>query len=354
MSADIRVSVIMPVYNCADKVGKAINSILKQTLIEIEVIIIDDCSSDHTQEVLQKYTERDSRITVIHMEKNSGPGAAKNKGIMAARGEYLSFCDADDWIEGDMLRAMYEASEKGKMDIILCGYSQDTLDQGKISVDTRKNIYMSSLVLNSTLEIIKEIPMIDAKKMFSFAVNKLYKRQLILDNKIFFSGKMFGEDYDLNIDCFPNAKSLCIVEPCYYHYVKSNSESLTEKYIPDFYNNIRERYIAMRSLLTYNQVFEGDVRGVAASVHIKHIIASLIRNCSKDTQYNFIKRYSETKKILSDSYTVEACKYARAYSRQSKVCNFVCSTKSVLINMFFARILYITQNYMKHIFEKVK
>ena len=115
------VSVIIPVYNVSEYLPTCLDSILSQTLENIEVICVDDGSTDNSLAILQKYTERDSRLTVFQ-QKNKGGGAARNLGLNYALGKYVSFLDADDFFEPDMLEKAYVASEKNNLDILIFNY----------------------------------------------------------------------------------------------------------------------------------------------------------------------------------------------------------------------------------------
>lgn len=354
MAEEPFLSIVMPVYNGENEITSAVNSILKQSFEDWELIIVDDCSIDSTRQVAESIAVNDARIRIILQETNQGPGAAKNRGIAEAKGEYITFCDCDDWIELDMYEGLCRAAKSKGVDSVICGYSQDIVDASTETVKTQKRIYMESGYILGHRRIIENIPDIDIKRVFSFSWNKLYKKAIISNYNIVFSGKMFGEDLDFNINFFRYANSIVILEECYYHYVKRSNNSLTERYIADFYENICERYRDMRALLIQNNCFNGRARFIAATVHIKHIMAALIRNCSPDACMKYKDRYLFTKKILNDFYTKEACQYARAETKQGKICNGICKSKSIMINLAFARMLYIIQNLGTGVFQKLK
>lgn len=116
----IKVSVIVPVYNAEKHLRQCLDSIISQTMREIEIICIDDGSSDGSVKILEEYSLKDSRINLIR-QKNSGAGAARNRGLEAATGEYLSFLDSDDFFEPDMLAAAYKKAKEENSDIVVFG-----------------------------------------------------------------------------------------------------------------------------------------------------------------------------------------------------------------------------------------
>ena len=117
----VKVSVIMPVYNAEDYLRPAIDSVLDQTLREIELICVDDGSTDHSLEIIKEYRKNDARVRII-TENNAGPSIARNKGLARARGEYIVFLDADDFSELTMLEELYELAERERLDIAIAKY----------------------------------------------------------------------------------------------------------------------------------------------------------------------------------------------------------------------------------------
>lgn len=120
-----KVSVIVPVYNVENYIRKCLDSIISQTLKDIEIILVDDGSEDNSGKICDEYAEKDSRIIVIH-QKNNGLSNARNTGLNIASGEYIGFVDSDDYIKSEMYSEMYQTAEKTDADMVLCNYSYDT------------------------------------------------------------------------------------------------------------------------------------------------------------------------------------------------------------------------------------
>ena len=110
------ISVIIPVYNAEKYLEKCLNSVIKQTLKDIEIICINDGSTDGSLNILQKYSEKDKRFIIID-QKNSGQSVARNKGLSVAKGEFIGFVDSDDWIDDDFYEKLYDAAIEYKADI---------------------------------------------------------------------------------------------------------------------------------------------------------------------------------------------------------------------------------------------
>ena len=129
-----KVSIIVPIYNAEEELRKSVDSILAQTEKNIEIILIDDGSKDQSLKICEQYAEMDSRIRVIHQE-NAGVSSARNKGILAAMGEYLGFVDSDDWIESDMYEALLTEARRTEADVVMCDVTTVYSD-GKTQADT--------------------------------------------------------------------------------------------------------------------------------------------------------------------------------------------------------------------------
>ncbi len=128
LNAEVKISVIVPIYNACKHLRPALESILDQTLREIEIICVDDGSTDTSLDMLKIYQKRDSRIRII-TETNAGPGHARNNGLKRARGKYVAFLDADDFFEPELLEKLYNRAEENDLDITIVRY--DIFDNKK-------------------------------------------------------------------------------------------------------------------------------------------------------------------------------------------------------------------------------
>ena len=116
-----KVSVIIPVYNVEDYLEKCLDSVINQTLKDIEIIVVNDGSPDNSQKIIDKYRKKDKRIISV-MKENGGQASARNLGIKKSHGEFLCFVDSDDWIELDMLEVLYNNAKENHSDIVTCDY----------------------------------------------------------------------------------------------------------------------------------------------------------------------------------------------------------------------------------------
>lgn len=119
MEIDYKISIIVPVYNTGIYLKKCINSLLNQTLRDIEIVLIDDGSTDESRDICDEYAKKDDRISVIH-KRNEDVSIARNIGIKKSKGKYIGFIDSDDWIESNMYQNMYKYIKDYDVDIVFC------------------------------------------------------------------------------------------------------------------------------------------------------------------------------------------------------------------------------------------
>lgn len=210
----MKLSVIVPVYNTAGegKLEYCLNSLVKQTVSDMEIIAVDDCSTDNSWEILQKF-ERDypGRFTAIHSEVNRKQGGAKNIGLKAAQGEWIGFIDSDDWITPDMYEKMLRRAEETGADMVGCDYC----------LTEKHSFEVGQVVHNNKPE---QTGKLDHDKYASLILDsgslvvKIYKRDIILGCDSRFPEGMFYEDNALAKTWMLRAKHFeYIPEPMYYY-----------------------------------------------------------------------------------------------------------------------------------------
>lgn len=259
--SNIKISIIVPIYNGEKYIINTLDSILNQSLKEIEVLAINDGSTDNTKNILDSYSKKSDRIRVIHQE-NNGVSATRNKGILLAQGEYIGFVDADDLIDADMYKKLYEKASCNDADIAICGFTEEDL-KGNI---LRKYEYQHCNIILRNSEIRSEFKKsLDTKRepLGGAAIwNKIFKRSLLVDNNIFIDENItVGEDFCLNIACFDKARTVVGVSNKFYHYMNINPNSIMSK-IDDkkFYNFINGRKAILKKLSDFDFYSEEYLR----------------------------------------------------------------------------------------------
>ena len=203
-----KISISIPVYNVEKHLSKCLDSIIYQTFKDIEIIVVDDGSTDTSGKICDLYATNDSRIKVIH-EENGGLASARQAALEVARGDYFCACDADDWVELDMYEQLYQEAKKTNADIVMCDYWSE-YDNG--SKKTHRNIYN----LDERNDILEDL----LNGHFpSMVWNKIYKRELFDKYNISWkSGINLGEDYLLMLKIFQNPIKISYLPKTFYHY----------------------------------------------------------------------------------------------------------------------------------------
>ena len=206
-----KVSVIVPVYNCEKYIERCMDSLINQTLADIEIIVIDDESKDTTFEILKEYEKKDKRIKLM-TKKNSGVSSSRNKGIEIATGKYIAFVDGDDWVDVEMYDKMWRRAIETNSDIVFCEfYTTDGVNYSHIhnNLDT----------LNK-----ENVLLIIVGRMLWSLCGGLVRRSIISNNQIIYPTANNGEDFAIMIQQIYYAQRFAYIgEPLYYYYVNLNS-----------------------------------------------------------------------------------------------------------------------------------
>ncbi|NQN51123.1 glycosyltransferase [Streptococcus suis] len=209
-----KVSIIIPVYNTEKYISECITSILSQNLSDIELLLVDDCSTDTSLSILREFEQKDPRVTVIESSKNTGVGEARNKGIELATGQFISFVDSDDYIEKDMLEKLYLQAVQDHADLVLC-------DTGTYSSDGKeKSVWFKPIYGKAQLKDIYQNTQPTARIVSKELIDRLHFR--------FLPGMGEGIYFELMI----NAEKITTVPEKLYIY-RSREGSLSTTPNPD-------------------------------------------------------------------------------------------------------------------------
>ena len=233
---DVKVSVIVPVYNVEKYLDRCLDSIINQTLNEIEIILVDDGSTDSSGEKCDEYKKKDLRIKVIH-KKNKGLGYARNSGLKVATGKYIAFVDSDDYIDKRMFESLYRYAEDNKCEMALC-YGNKRVNEKGEECDSQgiksARVYEGKEIKEKLLlDIIGSKPDDKVDAIIGVSVWKgIYLRQIFEKNNIkFCSERVFiSEDAIFQLDFIPHInRAIVIPESYYYYYMNLSSLSLVYK-----------------------------------------------------------------------------------------------------------------------------
>ena len=236
----VKVSVIVPVFNVEKYLRKCVDSIINQTLEDIEIILVDDGSPDNCPQICDEYAEKDSRIKVIH-QQNSGQSKARNVGMEVAKGEYIGFVDSDDYIESDMYECLYNIAVNNNVDVVSSACYRNIGDI--------QSILGFSFIKNTIIikEHIKELVCnCMTNKVIWFTWKSIFRKKMLVDNGIKFpDGINYGEDPIFNLDAYMNSDKIYYFDKPLYHYVFRENSTCTVKYKNNFSEKLQKKYLSI-------------------------------------------------------------------------------------------------------------
>lgn len=219
-----KVSVIIPCYNAQAYLNQCLDSIASQTLHDIEIICVDDGSKDGTLEILQQYAARDPRFVVLAQE-NINAGAARNNGLRAARGEYLSFLDADDFFEPEMLEKMVEAADQHTADFVVCHSDRYLINKGCLS--PAPWVVQDSHIPSGMPFTFRELTDNVFCVFVGWAWDKLYRRSFVEKNGLLFQEQRTTNDLLFVYSALVLAERIAVIDGVYAHQRCGGNESLS-------------------------------------------------------------------------------------------------------------------------------
>ena len=268
------VSVIIPAYNIEDYIGRCLDSIISQTYKNLEIIVVDDGSRDHTGEILDNYAKKDRRIKVIHKE-NGGVSSARNKGIEVAEGDYIGFIDGDDLIEPEMYKTLVDLLEEENADIAHCGYQMVFPDRVDYYHNTGKK------KIQTTEEGLKDL--LSGEMIEPGLVNKLYKKELIKNCRLDETVKI-NEDLLMNYQLFKLSQKSVYYDITPYSYMIRSSSATGENSL------ITKREDSLRVL---NQIKDDYINNNLLSIIYKRYIYLLMAICRDDLKDKSYMKYQK-------------------------------------------------------------
>lgn len=269
MKQDVKISVIIPVYNAENYLFRAVNSVLAQSLSQIELVLVDDGSYDSSGFICDQYSQLDARVKVVHKE-NGGVASARQAGMNVAIGEYFIHADSDDWLEHNELKELYDYAISNKADMVICDYYVNY---------SHKQVYKKQLPISMIPDSI-----IDQffNGLHGSLGNKLIRMSIVKNNDVHFIDKInYCEDLLFNIQVLKYAKIITYLPNAYYHYSQdTNINSLTSHYN----NNWLSDYLLYQK--TLNSIADSINKPWIKQQLVVDLLSKLIQqNCTSADEY---------------------------------------------------------------------
>ncbi|MDR0723948.1 MAG: glycosyltransferase [Endomicrobium sp.] len=288
-----KISIIIPIYNVEKYIKQCLESIISQSLKDIEILCIDDCGTDSSIKIVESFAKKDSRIKIIQLDKNKGLGAARNVGIKNSNGKYIIFVDSDDYIDPNLLEIAYAKIEKLQLDSVWYNV--------KLFNDTKKSFTKDNYFLKTSAGILNITPN-NINKFTVIACNKIYRTSVIKKNNIMFSENILFEDLEFYYKFFTKSKETYFINKHLYIYrLRPNSILSSKKNREDIFKAIKNVYYYLLKeeiFETYKESFiQLIVQSIERSDNVKQIIPYVINLLN---QINFPRQYQKDKKGLYD------------------------------------------------------
>lgn len=321
-----KVSIIIPIYNAESYLERCIKSVIGQSYNNIEVILINDGSSDHSGEVCKKYASIDNRIIYIS-QKNAGPSIARNKGLELCTGEYIQFVDSDDVLSEKMTETLVSSMNKNA-DLVICGYRMLYLDFDK---EKSKTVISPNIGINNKKEFMENFVNLYKYDLINPLWNKLYLADTIRNGSILFNPIIkMGEDLMFNIKYIELCNRINIIDEVLYNYLAIEPGSLTRTYKVDFFKVQKLLYSNVKSLMDKNSISTFKNVSLINEMFFNVVIASFENIVNGKNELIKRTKIDEIKLIARDDLVVAIAsnvKYSK-YSLQNKLISFFIVSKA--------------------------
>ncbi|MDT9331574.1 glycosyltransferase family 2 protein [Clostridium perfringens] len=326
----IKVSILIPVYNTEKYLRKCLDSVINQTLKEIEIIITNDGSTDNSEVIVKEFIELDNRI-IYSKQENSGLGATRNKGLELASGEYIAFLDSDDWVDNDFYEVLYEEAKKDNYDLVVSTYLNEFKDK-------------TILNENKSHDRISYLRNILSGNEPGFSWNKLYKRELIKNHNLKFPLRGYFENVEdqyFTIRSIYYSKNVGFTNISNIHY-RHNEDSIVNKYQNGLINDIEKLYLENLKLFDSQDIYLYMINKNL----LNGIIGIIINEMKSDRKANKKDFTCLCNSIMERKTYSTAIKDYKKYkfSLKDKICYELLLKKSYITLFFIAKLRYYIAN----------
>ena len=267
----MKYSVIIPVYNVEKYIDRCLKSVISQNYDDLEIIVIDNGSTDRSGSICDIYANEYANISVYHIE-NHGVGPARNFGLSKAKGEFISFVDADDYLLGNLFSDV-ESQLDSQLDLLVFSY-YNSIEKNLSEIDRSAKILPSEGKKDKSdfIALFQELYLTD---MMYTVWNKIYRREFLEEHQIVFESYELGEDVRFNLNVYQHVNAVLLVKSCYYVYISGRVDSAMGQYNPNRMNYQLEELGKVDQLMTswniHDDQFIDQIKARILMSHIQNI-----------------------------------------------------------------------------------
>jgi len=279
----LKYSVIIPVYNVEKYIDRCLKSVISQNYDDLEIIVIDNGSTDRSGSICDIYANEYANISVYHIE-NHGVGPARNFGLSKAKGEFISFVDADDYLVGNLFSDV-ESQLDSQLDLLVFSY-YNSIEKNLSEIDRSAKILPSEGKKDKSdfIALFQELYLTD---MMYTVWNKIYRREFLEEHQIVFESYELGEDVRFNLNVYQHVNAVLLVKSCYYVYISGRVDSAMGQYNPNRMNYQLEELGKVDQLMTSWNIHDDQFIDQIKA----RILMSNIQNISKQKMSLSKKRH---------------------------------------------------------------
>jgi len=327
-----KVSVIVPIYNTAKYLTGCIDSVLSQKYEDFELILVNDGSTDSSEDICKGYT--DNRVRYFYKE-NGGLSSARNYGMDKALGEYIVFIDSDDFIDNDCISYLQQKANETKADIVLCGFYLQSKDS-IIPVTAESGFFAGE-------EINKVIVELKSKNLIDTSCNKIYKASFLRENGLTFPEGEIFEDTAFNLNLLRFNPKIFVSDKCFYHYIQHQG-SITKRYNPQKLETLKLRAKLLRDVTSGAEAY-------CDYYYIKSVFSAFIDgflSLNKKEIKNIISKEIKTEEFK------EKAKNAHFGGINAKMVCFAAKSGNVCFVYLFCKFTFVLKYKFQKLFLRVK
>lgn len=347
MDAESLVSIIVPVYNAENHLEKCVDSILNQTYKNIEVILINDGSSDNSGVICQNLAKKDNRIKVVH-QVNQGPSASRNTGIKYSNGKYIQFVDSDDCIDINMTYKLVSQMNEN-IHLTICGYK--IIQKLKDEFKAIERIPQNSKVFSKN-DFLKSFGKFYFERLINSPCNKLYNANIIKDYNVYFPENInMGEDLLFNLEYIKYCENISVINESLYIYQKHENNSLTSSYKTEFFNTQRFLFNKVKKFLIKLKVYDEENKEFLGRLYTYRIIDAF-QNLYHDNSNLTVKEIeSKIETIVNDKTVRDCIVYFKKGNIQLKILGFLIDKRAIALIYYFFKFKILLKSKSNHLIK---
>lgn len=329
MNKHVLVSIIMPVFNAERTIESSVRSVLNQTYKEIELIIVNDGSTDQTHHLCAQYVD-DPRV-IYYKQENKGPSAARNLGLSKIKGSYVMFIDSDDCFKSNAVEIMMTNAQD--TDLVIAGYENTDPDSGK--KDTDQITPGKSAGEYEKKAFLNQYGFFFESQLIHYIWHKLYRGD-ILASLTFEESLIIGEDLVFNLSYLDRIDKVTLIDSVVIEHVKDNQQSLTKTYQPNLLDYRKVIYLKSKAFLTANHKWTGKNEESLNRYFSKKLFTVLKNYYSPSAPLKGKEKRALSERLISDTLVQDLNPWFRRYSRASNLLGFLIMKKKIRLFTYSA------------------